>query len=998
MATTFNVFYLGNNFGSIDPTEGDSEAENASLLINRTYGSTSDPLYNRIQTLSPGSYSGGNSTSYDQNNSLSNDTFRINGGSLQTYDGTATYNATLTYSDGTTTTITAVIVQDTAGRTYLFPEVTANTDQARLTAKPITSVRLTGVESQMVSGTTADRQATSFVQPDGTVHGTGGDDTLLPGSVDAGSDTIDGADGNNDIIDAGAGNDLVRSGNGADLIYGGTGNDSLFGEAGNDVVYGGDGIDTLYGGTGDDRLYGDASSDTIYGDEGYDTLYGGAGADTLYGGLENDTLYGGDNADRLEGGAGNDTLHGDAGDDRLYGDSGIDTLYGGTGADSLYGGTESDTLYGGDNDDLLQGGTGADTLYGDAGNDTLSGEDGADALYGGLGDDTLLGGIGNDTLAGNAGSDSVSGGTGDDFIFGDDVEITFEDLIVNGSFEDFTGVTDTAYGGVATGSIIGWTSYDPNNTFDLHDDGKGNTYATDGTHTLDMGGSPNNLHVYQDIPGVMEGETYDLSFDAGDLDFTANNILEVYWNGELIDTIDAVDGGMQNYSYELIGGSGNGSNRLEFRETGVIDNHGTQIDNVQLIGPTWTTSTAGSADTLAGDAGEDSVFGGLGNDSITGGDGNDLLWGGAGDDRIDGGADNDRIDGGDGNDSLTGGSGNDSISGGLGADTIDGGTGDDLVYGGDGNDSLTGDSGADTLYGGAGDDVISGGTGADDLYGGDGNDTIRFAEADTVFGGDGDDLFILEDFLESLSGEIDIFGGEGGETNGDTLQLGKLADLSTLTINNSDDAAGGLSGFVLLDDGTVLNFSEIENIICFGAGTRVLTPRGARPVESLRIGDKVVTRDHGLQPIRWIGSRKVPGVDRFAPVRITPRAVPGLDRDLIVSPQHRMLFQGARAELLFGDSEVLVAATHLVDGHAVLREEQTWVTYFHLMFDEHEIIFAEGAPTESFHPGHIGLSGVTDAAREEMFSIFPELRAEPNRYGDTARRCLKRHEALILNA
>ena len=158
----------------------------------------------------------------------------------------------------------------------------------------------------------------------------------------------------------------------------------------------------------------------------------------------------------------------------------------------------------------------------------------------------------------------------------------------------------------------------------------------------------------------------------------------------------------------------------------------------------------------------------------------------------------------------------------------------------------------------------------------------------------------------------------------------------------------------------------------------------------------VVTRDHGLQPIRWIEHRTVPAIGRFAPVRIRQNVLTGLDRDLVVSPQHRVLFQGYRAELLFGDSEVLVAAKHLIDGMDVTQDEQEMVTYIHFMFDQHEIVYAEGAATESFHPGDMGFSAVGDGAREELFSLFPGLRADQSAYGNTARRTLKAHEAKLI--
>lgn len=324
-----------------------------------------------------------------------------------------------------------------------------------------------------------------------------------------------------------------------------------------------------------------------------------------------------------------------------------------------------------------------------------------------------------------------------------------------------------------------------------------------------------------------------------------------------------------------------------------------------------------------------------------------------------------------------------------------------VVDTGAGNDTIIGGLGNDILSGGAGNDLISGGAGIDTIGGGTGNDTITFAEGDVVQGNEGDDTFILEDLGEPTNGTITVTGGNTSETlgGGDTLQLGDLADLSTLNITGTSTNASGntsYSGSVTLDDGTILNFSEIENIICFTTGTRIATPHGARSIEDLKVGDLVVTRDHGLRPIRWIQSRTVPAMDRFAPIRMRRGVIRGLENDLVVSPQHRMLFQGYEAELLFGETEVLVSAKHLVNGKDVTVEEGGTVTYYHMLFDEHEIVYAEGAATESFHPGDIGMTGITDEAREELFAVFPELRSMPRCYGDTARRVLKQYEAQLI--
>jgi len=201
---------------------------------------------------------------------------------------------------------------------------------------------------------------------------------------------------------------------------------------------------------------------------------------------------------------------------------------------------------------------------------------------------------------------------------------------------------------------------------------------------------------------------------------------------------------------------------------------------------------------------------------------------------------------------------------------------------------------------------------------------------------------------------------------------------------------------VTLKDRPLLNFTDIETILCFTPGPQIATPFGERDIATLAVGDKVITRDHGIQPIRWIQSRTVPAIDRFAPIRIRKGVMTGQEQDLLVSPQHRMLFQGYRAELLFGETEVLVSAKHLVDGLDVTEESGGMVTYIHMMFDQHEVVYANGAASESFHPGSVGLTAVTAPAREELFALFPELRSDPNRYGQTARRCLKRHETKLL--
>lgn len=184
---------------------------------------------------------------------------------------------------------------------------------------------------------------------------------------------------------------------------------------------------------------------------------------------------------------------------------------------------------------------------------------------------------------------------------------------------------------------------------------------------------------------------------------------------------------------------------------------------------------------------------------------------------------------------------------------------------------------------------------------------------------------------------------------------------------------------------------------CFTAGTLIRVPGGTVPVEELKAGDLVETMDHGPQVLRWIGRQEVVGRGDLAPVTIAA-GVLGNDRDLAVSPEHRMLLTGWLAELHFGEDEVLVAAKHLVGMPGIGRQEQAEVSYLHLLFDRHEIVFAEGAPSESLHPSG-WLIAQDHALRAEIAAVFPDLL---NRLEGppvpAARRVVSRHEARLIAA
>jgi len=198
--------------------------------------------------------------------------------------------------------------------------------------------------------------------------------------------------------------------------------------------------------------------------------------------------------------------------------------------------------------------------------------------------------------------------------------------------------------------------------------------------------------------------------------------------------------------------------------------------------------------------------------------------------------------------------------------------------------------------------------------------------------------------------------------------------------------------------------SETGGVICFTHGTRILTSDGPRLIEDLHPGDKVQTKDNGLQEIQWTGSRRMTGARLYAmpalrPVRIRAGAL-GIDRpddELLVSPEHRMLIKGDAARALFNTPEVLVAAKELINGKTITYDLSIrQVTYVHLLFDRHQVLWANGVETESFHPANAALASLRDEDRARLLAMYPQLTHDPHTYGAYARRNLNTSEAAIL--
>ncbi|MCH2067492.1 Hint domain-containing protein [Shimia sp.] len=344
MATTFDVFYLG-TFAELDPVEGNNTSENAYDLVGQTLGSAADPLSGNVVSMSQ---YGSNSGYYYINNNAGNHQFQIEGGAAVTFDGLVDYNATITYTDGTTANITAVVFQATDGQTFLAPEYTNNSDQSALEAKAIQSLTLNGVY-KAGDNLTASRADGDYVVTDGEVDGSEAGEDMRTGYTDAEGDQVT-DDGN--VIDAAGGNDTIYAGEGSDTLEAGEGDDFLVAGGGDDVVDMGAGADVASGGMGDDSLSGAAGNDTLQGESGSDTVLGGAGNDwisasdgfdVVSGGAGDDIIYAGSDADTVSGGDGRDTIYAESGDDLVEGGGGGDFISAGIGNDTIYGDADSNT-------------------------------------------------------------------------------------------------------------------------------------------------------------------------------------------------------------------------------------------------------------------------------------------------------------------------------------------------------------------------------------------------------------------------------------------------------------------------------------------------------------------------------------------------------------------------------------------------------------------------------------------------------------------------------
>lgn len=563
------------------------------------------------------------------------------------------------------------------------------------------------------------------------------------------------------------------------------------------------------------------------------------------------------------------------------------------------------------------------------------------------GEDVIYGYSGNDTINAGSGDDEIRGGTGNDILYGGD-----DEDIIYGDEGD-----DTIYGGDSLGN----------------DNHKDIIYGGEGNDTIYAGDGDNTIYGNEGDDTIYSGDDNDYIVGGDGDDFISS--------GGGVDTIH--------------GGDGN--------------------------------------DTIEGGEGDDTVYGGNGDDTWLAGttsSGNDKVYLEGGDDTAEVGfldtssPVTEVLDGGDGEDTVAfdaavadaydvGITLNDTgVATNIGFTTeisnfenVRGNSGENTITGNNVDNKLWGLGGDDTLSGGGGNDLIDGGDDDDTLTGGSGDDEFVWSGTDR-----GND--IITDFGTDSGGPYD----DDDTTNNDFVDLSAIFNDSTIAdynaANGTDfahaitalnhDLADGVVNFDGTDmSGPTLTMTGITGgltedqtaVVCFASGTLIKTCEGEIAVEDLKVGDKVLTLDDGYQPIRWIGMRKLSAQDltenpKLRPIRIRAGAL-GNDmptQDLTVSPQHRVLANSKIAERMFGVNEVLVGAKHLIELDGVeVAEDMAEVTYVHFLFEEHQIVFSNGARTESLYTGAEALKSISPKAREEIYAIFPGLQADPDAGTDAVR-------------
>lgn len=1033
MATTFSLFYLG-IAPEIDSIEGNLTSENHSALNGLVFGGPSNIISGNLQTLSPdatNSYTGGaNADAYGAENLIENEMFSIDGGALQTHDTTMVYNDSLiTYTDGTTATLDAIVMQDTDGSLYLLPPTTGpDAYSDALEAKPIESVTLgTAAPSGGTDtyGMTADRYVLDFnyvdTDGDGIIDSEDIDDdgdgildidegvtSEVTGTItvtfdadpwsasDPNSWELRDADGVLIASDTAIANSTSVTVNVAATVEG----DYTF------TVF--DGFGDGLSGSFESAFYRVQVDGVTIIDSGQRPNFGTEASHTFS--ITAEETYADSDGDGIF-----DHLDSDSDDDGITDNVEAQTTSGyvaptgidsnGDGLDEAY---ETDGLTPVDTD---ADGT-ADFLDTDSDNDGISDTDEAghgvtqaaidasadtdgdgikdvvDDLVGFDANDADIDGAGNFTLA-DSDFDTASDGsnaapTATDLDYRDTASAFDKDGdgIVNSADidSDNDGILDTDEG-FSSGQVY-WD----------HNDGSGTSYlANTNGDAASILSSPSSISFGSGF--VAPTSSWEHILQGADANTLAEAVaLDEYVEVSFTLTQDAYLTEIQHGIVPIDwGGTAAGSYNVAVSasDDGFISSTTIYDDGYQPSPPNGSYGISiESIEPFEMVAGQQYTLrfylfdeqNSYSPDNTVAFDDLFLKLETRPDSDGDGIADYLDLD-----------SDNDGITDNVEAQTTAGyieptgfdsdGDGLDDAYetGGLTPVDTDGDGIADVLDTDSDNDGISD---TDEAGHGLAQATID-ASADT----DGDGIKDVVD---------DVVGYDANDADIDSSGNFTLAD------TDNDTAPDGAGAVPLVSD------LDFRDTICFSRGTQIMTDRGEVAVEDLSEGDLVLTADNGYQQLRWIGSQKVSASrleeePNLCPIRIRKGALgdntPSCD--LVVSPQHRVLVRSKIARRMFDASEILVAAKFLqsVEGVSEITDCDC-VEYFHLLFERHEVILSNGAWTESLFTGPQALKSVGAEARAEIMALFPELiernyEAQPCRQlvsGRRGRKLAFRHE------
>ena len=214
-----------------------------------------------------------------------------------------------------------------------------------------------------------------------------------------------------------------------------------------------------------------------------------------------------------------------------------------------------------------------------------------------------------------------------------------------------------------------------------------------------------------------------------------------------------------------------------------------------------------------------------------------------------------------------------------------------------------------------------------------------------------------------------LMSGEGDRVELVLLSVGEALFALPLTPMHRD------GDYTLLQSEPAGADETLTDLMClsFARGTMIALATGRQvPIESLAAGDVVLTRDHGPQPVRLVARATFRAVGGFAPVVISAGTM-GNSGDLIVSQHHRMFLYQRRRQPGGPGAELLIQARHLVDDERVFLRETGFTDWFGLIFDRHEIIYAEGIPAESLLVNDATVNRLPPELASEVRGRFPGL-------------------------